>query len=218
MRLLFKPDHTSNLESLLESENYKKLWKQNSRKTLKAFRDITGLDFQQKIITARIGKVEQSIAGSYHYPMRLRLLIGEPNDKLVLLIHELSHRLLGGNALGVVNLGLVSPENNNSNEANEYDHRHTYLFEYDVVKLAFGKELADTCLRFEGRKAAADDINGGSHQKAWEWAMAMTFEERQKSVKKLAAKAIPRNEWADSEDKEIIVTSPKVWFNNLTEK
>jgi len=214
MKLVIKPDINS-FEHILETEIYKKLWKQNSRKILKAFRNVTGLDFQQRVITARIGNIEQSISGSFHYPMRLRMLVAKPNDKLVLLIHELSHRLLGGNALGVVNLGIVSRKDNNSDEANEYDHRHIYLFEYDVIKLALGEDMGNACLKFEGKVSGTENINDNSHQKAWNWAMKMSFEERQIAVKRLSSKAITRDKWSDT-DINIILTTPANWYEFLT--
>jgi len=215
VRFIIKPDDDT-LEMLLQTENYKRLWKQNSRKILKAFRVITGLDFQQKVISARIFNGGQSTAGSFHYAMKLRALVNETasDSKLILLVHELSHRLLGGNGLGVVNLGLIADrEESDSDKGNEMEHRHTYLFEYDVVKLALGEEMAEACIKFEEKEG--DDINDGSHQRAWKWAMGMTFEERQRAIKMLTTKAVLRDKWADFEDKEIVRADPTTWFKGL---
>ncbi|HEY4161263.1 MAG TPA: hypothetical protein VGM08_04330, partial [Candidatus Saccharimonadales bacterium] len=72
-----------------------------------AFRDVTGLEFQQRVITARVFNGDQSQAGNPGNPM---LLAGgdlrSREFKLATMVHELSHRLLGGNALGLVSLGL----------------------------------------------------------------------------------------------------------------
>lgn len=212
MKFIIKSDD-NNLEMILQTTKYRNLWRQNSRKILKSFRSITGLDFQQSTITARVFSGNQSRSGSYHYPMKLRGMYFRDEDKLVLLVHELSHRLLGGNGLWLINMGLANKEISASDLGEEMDHRHIYLFEYDVIKMALGDTMAKECILFEEKES--ENGSNGPHAKAWRWAMGMTYEQRQKAMKILASKAKPRNQQDDLRKEKEVKINPDGWYNDL---
>jgi len=208
MKFIIKP-HDTSLDLLLEAVAYQQLWKIHGRPILKAFREVTGLDFQQTMIVARVFKGKQSVAGSPYHPM---LLAGDNRSdefKLITIVHELSHRLLGGNALGIVNLGL-SNEHVPSPRHDEFDHRHTYLFEFDVVQRALGNDWAAQCQKFEERGAS-----DSPHDLAWRWAMGLTYDERQRALKILTAKAMPRERWHELKGKTIEPINAEHWFKML---
>lgn len=210
MKFLIKPADNS-LSLILEAIQYNKIWAEHSRKIYKAFRDVSGLEFQQRGITAHVSSTITSMAGIPGTPMQLAG--GDHRSlefKLLTIIHELTHRLLGGNSLGPVSLGLVPQSEAHSDLYAEFEHRHVYLLEYDVVIQALGEEWGKHCRDYEGRYTDNKDL---PHNKAWQWAMSMTPDERRRAVKILASKAVTRENWSD-EDTELI--DPEAWFSLLT--
>jgi len=210
MRFIIKP-HDDSFNVILETNQYKQLWRKHAKQILYAFRTVTGLEFQQHVITARVFPDDHAYAGVPHQPMHLPASYRPENDKLITLIHELCHRLLGGNALGPVSLGLIPNQSSPHPDYQEYEHRHTYLFEYDVVKAALGVEYASLCIKFEGK----DNIEG-PHYRAWVWAMSMPYEHRQRALKVLVTQAVPRDRWHELEKiKTIPLRDPVDWFSKL---
>ena len=175
MRLIIKPEENI-LKLIIEAEAYRQVWRQNARKIRKAFREVTGLDFNQAVITANVYEGERSLSGYYRHPMRLQNDAILTENKLLILIHELSHRLLGGNKLAL---------NDELKLSNLELHKRIYLFEYDVVNNALGEEMAKRLEKLEARPDDPDYFN------SWRWAMAMTYEQRQEKLKQLAKKAKP---------------------------
>ena len=165
MKFIIKPQKNE-LNLILEAKAYKKVWSQNSRKILKAFRDITGLEFIQSTITAHVYDGDRSFSGIPYKPMRLQGNYRTDEERLLILVHELSHRLLGGNGLG-----------NMDKFSNLEDHRRIYLFMYDVVNKAYGIELAERLETSEARDMHPD------YSKAWHQAMSMTYVQRQTELK-----------------------------------
>jgi hypothetical protein len=212
MYLIIKPNENS-IKVLLETEQYKKIWKQYKDVILKSFVDVTGLDFQQTRITARVIDGGRSHAGNLICSMKLAGDYRSIEFKLITIIHELSHRLLGGNALGVESLGLVGKSKWDSDEAQEMDHRHIYLFEYDVVKSALGKNWVKECRKYEER-----GDRDSPHDRAWRWAMGMAFSKRQAALKILASKAITRDKWEKVDWDKIKLINAKTWYQRLEMK
>ncbi len=209
MRLILKPNNTS-LDLLLETSRYKRGWRKHSRAILAAFRNITGLEFQQTVITARVHQDSLGNAGTPRHPMHLPGDYDSEQQKLITLVHELSHRLLGGNALGPIAIGLLPDTDDPQPEFQEYEHRHTYLFEYDVIESSLGAEYAKLCRDYE----ESNNIDG-PHDRAWAWAMSMSRENRQRAVKLLAAEALPKNRWHERDDGMIEPRDPLLWFERL---
>lgn len=212
MQLVIKP-HDGSLETLLSTNAYRGLWHGHKRAILDAFQAVTGLTFQQHTITAHVFLDSAASAGKWRDPMHLPAYVAD-DEKLLILIHELCHRLLGGNALSPFGLGLLEDVTNFSqdDEFQEYDHRHTYLFESDVVRQALGEECAEKC----------EQMNGGSgidgpHDRAWAWAMSMDFKARQRALHRLAAEALTREHWVDRDATPMLSRDPAAWFSALTE-
>jgi hypothetical protein len=211
MKFIIKPhakDPSFNL--LLETAQYQREWKANSRKILRAFREVTDLDFQQRVITAYVYEDNKGDAGKPYYPMHLPSDYSSQQTKSITIIHELAHRLLGGNALEPVALGLIPNQAEPHPDYQEYEHRHTYLFEYDVVEKALGSEYASLCNEEEERY----NIDG-PHDRAWEWAMSFTYEERQRILKVLTSYKTERDQWEEFFDKKVERIDPKEWEAKL---
>jgi hypothetical protein len=191
MKFIIKPDNNS-FSLILEANQYHEQWRLHVRAIRRAFREITGLDFQQRVITARVSDVPFSTSGKPWQPMRLMANHRSPERKLITLVHELSHRLLNGNALGLVATGTFAQNEDPGDAGTEIDHRRIYLFEYDVVNRALGPQWAKHCRQHE---------TGGTADKpyaeAWDYAMSLTFEQRQQALKELTAKALTRDQWSD---------------------
>ncbi|MDB5184321.1 MAG: hypothetical protein JWN38_129 [Candidatus Saccharibacteria bacterium] len=209
MKFVVKPADDS-FEMMLEAGQYARIWQEHSETILNAFKNITGLEFQQRLITARITNGTYGNAGLPGKAMILPGNYAAEDRKICTLMHELGHRLLGGNALNSVALGLVADTDENFNDWQWYEHRHLYLFLHDAVADAFGPEYAERCTK--------DELNNEPeyYHEAWEWAMNLTFEQRQRAVRLLTAEALPRNRWHERDDlDEILPRDPAEWFKKL---
>ncbi len=183
----------NDLNNLLETNQYKRLWRQHARQILRAFRGYTGLDFQQRVITARVRPERQSHSGHYHEAMQLAGDNRNEDYKLMTMIHELAHRLLGGNMLDVYSLGLVTESDTGQDELkSELEHRFIYIFLYDMMAEYFGEAMAEKYRQYECRY----DYDC-PHQRAWYWAMSLTPEQRLYATKRLAGYAVMRDKWDD---------------------
>jgi hypothetical protein len=182
------------LHLILEAVQYKTVWKAHARRIRRAFREVTGLDFQQRVITARVSAVMGSSAGFYNHAMELAGDNRSKEQKLLTLIHELSHRLLGGYALDATHLGLYREVIDSDDVFQEMEHRTIYLFLLDVVERALGRQWIEACTEYETVNLADPE---GPHARAWEWAMSMTYAERQKRLKQLIKKGFSREHWSE---------------------
>ncbi len=169
MRLIIKP-YEQSITLAFEAATYKHVWHQNARKLRKAFRGITNLDFQQSTITAYVYHGETGYSGYYRQPMYLPAFSQHPEKKLFILVHELSHRLLGGYQLGNnQDLGLTKLE----------EHKRTFLFQFDVMDKVLGVETGERFHRFERN---SDDP---AYQEAYQWVIGMSFTQRQRKMQHL---------------------------------
>lgn len=209
MKLIFKP-HEETFDLIVETARYQRLWRENSRNIRRAFRDITGLDFQQRVITAHVYPDKKADSGKPHQPMHLPGGCQTEEVKLITLVHELCHRLLGGNSLSPDLLGLTDG-NTPVDDYEEYEHCHTFLFEYDVIERAMGHAYAELCRKDEER----DDIDD-LYSRAWAWAMGMPHDQRQRALKTLVKYATPRDQWHKmSESQTAAKRDPIEWRHHL---
>lgn len=208
MKFDIKPADDS-FDMMLEAGQYQKIWQDHSARITAAFTKLTGLHFQQYHITAQVTKGTHGNAGQPGKAMILPDDYTTTDRKTCTLMHELGHRLLGGNALNPVALGLLPDEEGHHDDWQWYEHRHLYLFLQDSIREAFGEEYADRCAKEELQNAP------DHYLEAWNWAMSMSFEERQKAVRILVAEALPRSRWHERDDKEIARRDPDKWFNAL---
>ena len=174
MKFILKPDD-STPPLLLETLQYQAMWQAHGQAIRKAFRKVTGLEFQQSVITARVYNGAQSDAGANGKAMRLAGDNRPPGYKLATIVHELSHRLLGGNALNTTSLGLGG-EHKYTDEVSEVDHRHVYLMEYDVLHAALGNEGEEIFRQYEQLWRRDPD---SPHEKALLWVLSLSYEQRQ---------------------------------------
>lgn len=170
MKLIFDIDLNNDLEQTLAAARYKQFWEDNQQKIIDSFYKHTGLTFKQKQITIRLRKDGISRAGNKYQPMELSMTWKTEDGIGCTLIHELAHRLVIGN-------GIDPPEDNEfvDAHANYYMHRHIYLFLYDVFVDILGEKVA--------REEIERESNGriSSYAKAWSWAMAKDYSQRQKA-------------------------------------
>jgi hypothetical protein len=208
MKLVIEPEDSS-LELILATNQYQKFWDEQGRKVISAFQDMTGLEFQQPLIKARVKKGSFANAGNTDAPMTLPGNYSSLEEKANTLIHELAHRLLGGNALSPIALGLVADSNKPDYRFQNFEHRHVYLFLYDVSKEALGKNYAEQCTQHE------QQIDEPGYREAWEWTMGMSFKKRQRAIKILTKQALPRERWHERDNKAVQSRDPSVWFASL---
>lgn len=210
MQLIIKPEDES-LEALLAANAYQMPWQEHEQALLAAFRDLTGLTFQQPILTVHTYLGDRGFAGYGDEPIRLPAYTDE-GVKILILVHELCHRLLSGNILDIADLGMPTGEEDKE-KFQEYEHRHTYLFLHDVVRQVLGDEWARRCQALEYDSKPEDDAHG----RAWKWAMSLDFETRQRAIHRLAEHAITREHQTGHDGWPHVAKceDPEAWFAAL---
>jgi hypothetical protein len=134
---------------------YDALWKAEGERMLDAMERITGVTFAERDIKAVIFE-SASFSGYGDQPMHLRA--SYPADvKKATLIHELLHRMLG--------------RVKTTDDIDE--HRKLFLVLYDIWVALYGKVFADQNVAVESKRKGLYD-----YESAWNWALAMSPEER----------------------------------------
>ena len=136
------------------SDEYRKLWDLEGERIVAAMEAATGLAFPAAPIEAIVNNSPPMTAYDGR-SMRLSARYS-PAYKRATLVHEMGHRL-----------SFLLPRS-----AELDDHRLLYLFLYDVWDDLYGQAFADRMVSIERRI-------GPSYADAWDWALAMTREERQ---------------------------------------
>lgn len=173
MKLNFRIDLEDNLEKTLAAGRYAAFWSEQYQAINASFYKHTGLQFQQQRISVHIREDGHSKAGSRHRPMELSMAYYDRAEVGCTLIHELAHRLVIGNGVE-----LLEGSPYQDSHYTYLVHRHIYLFLYDVYVDILGKEVADQEVKRESRDHDA-------YAKAWEWALAMNYDERHAKFIKL---------------------------------
>jgi hypothetical protein len=139
---------------------YRRLWQSEGPRIVAAMEAETGLRFPDSPIDVIVseGRPMTSYDGR---TIRLRASYS-PAYKKATLVHELGHRL-----------ALTLPDRGGLD-----DHRLLYLFLYDVWTDLYGRPFADRMVSIERRI-------GPSYEAAWDWALAMTREERRARLAQL---------------------------------
>jgi len=172
LKINFYPD--SDKKGLIEAvEGYKKIWLDEAEKIVESIKKVSGLSFVEKEINAvvfegRSGSSPLCLRASYSYA-----------TKKASLVHELCHRLLDGNGLGL-------PRGQNSS----LEHKHLDLVLYDIWIDLYGQLFANEQIAIESNKVQL-------YKEAWDYALAFTKEERKIEFKKLArtgASTYPKND------------------------
>lgn len=137
-------------------DEYRAIWSVEGSRIIDGMEKISTLRFPEKSVKVQIYE-GPSFSGRGGAPMRLRASY-QPEEKKGTLVHELGHRM---------NAQLrVRPQDLD-------EHRLLFLYLYDLYVDLYGKEFADKEVAFGKTLKGLYDYEG-----AWNWAMAMSREER----------------------------------------
>lgn len=140
------------------AEEYRQIWAEQGENIIRAFKEVTGLDFKQDIIDVIVYE-GPSASGDLRHPMKLRA----SNTYIVkqgALIHELGHRL-------------IAPVHNRLEVLDE--HQTLNLFLYDVWCQVFDKTFADKLVEFESNLKGRYD-----YAATWQWFFTLSPEEKKR--------------------------------------
>ena len=162
------PDDRFDVHFTLPTAAYEKIWNEDSDRIKQAFKNYTGLTFQQKIIKVKVYD-GVSMSGTSRKPMRLNTQNRTLTTKRFALIHELGHRLLSENMLSALH--------QNDDERSDDEHRRLSLFESDVFLELYGKDAHKEWL----------SILEHGDTKTFEYLSSLSFGERQEKLRHLIA-------------------------------
>ena len=138
------------------AEAYRRLWVDEGPRIIEALGQGTGLTFRETHVNAVIFE-GPSRSGAGDSPMYLRASY-RADVKKATLVHEHGHRL-------IAQLG--------NRPADLDEHRVLFLFLYEVLESLWGKDLADSQVRFERGLTGLYD-----YESAWRWALSLSKDER----------------------------------------
>jgi hypothetical protein len=137
-------------------DEYRAIWSAEGNRIIGGMEQISKLKFPEKGVKAQIYE-GPSFSGRGGAPMRLRASY-KSDEKKGTLVHELGHRMNAQLAIRPQELD---------------EHRLLFLYLYDLYVDLYGKEFADKEVAFGKTLKGLYD-----YEAAWNWAMAMTREER----------------------------------------
>ncbi len=162
------------LECMLAAGRYGRYWEENKEEIIAALYAHTKLRFKQRKITVHVISGSTSRAGNSVRPMELSIENVTQDEIAYTLVHELSHRLVIGNGIQ------PSAKNDHARSRASYNmHRHIFLFLYDVMVDLIGADRASRCVANERA------LHVALYDKAWSWALDMTYDERQAAFSRL---------------------------------
>ena len=147
-------------------EKYRSWWKKDASKIIKSIEGVSGLKFRETYINAVVFRARFS---SQSFPLSLRADVDD-TLKVAILIHELCHRLVVGNGVKLLKLGIKTEEGRILER-----HKVVDLILYDIWVDLYGKKFADKAVLAE-----ANSQKTNVYKKAWKWALSMSMGERQK--------------------------------------
>lgn len=151
------------------AKEYAQIWKEEGEKIATTIEKISGLKFKEKVINAlTFADV------SYSVPLQLSSS-DSLEEKKAGLVHELCHRLIVGNDIKLK--GEVTNENWNLKV-----HKQVDLIIYDAWVELYGKDFANRMIESEINLWTGEGIS--PYKIAWDWALAMTKEQRAEEFKK----------------------------------
>ncbi len=163
VKINFSPESEKYAEATKE---YQAIWSSESRRIVEGMEKVSGVKFSEHEIQAVIFEGVSS-SGFGDTPMKLRA--SYPLEvKKGTLIHELGHRLLAR-----------IPKTKEIDE-----HRVLFLVLYDIWDSLYGKEFADRMVEVEKKRRGLYD-----YESAWQWALALSKEERAIKFKALRESA-----------------------------
>lgn len=151
---------------------YEKIWREEGKRIIPKMEELTGLTFWETPIRVEVFNGISRSGLKVGDPVKLRHNYSN-DDKKGTLIHELGHRIM------VINIPPIQG----------YDHHQMLdLFLYDTWMDLYGQEFADKMVEIEGNRIGLYDYKG-----TWQWALAMTKEERQKLFREICQKSWEQN-------------------------
>lgn len=168
MQINFYPE-SDNPKFEKAAKEYAKIWAEEGERIVKTIEKISGLKFKEKIINAII-----YTEISYSVPLKLQsdISIGHKKGTLV---HELCHRLVVGNNI-LVKTGKTY------NSWTMAIHKHIDLILYDIFVELYGESFARKEIDYEISLWTGKEVS--PYKTAWDWALGMTKEQREKEFKK----------------------------------
>lgn len=153
---------------------YKAIWEVEGIKIEEGFKKILKLDFNEKEINLLIN--EGKDGGNYSGDTLKEEMNFRNNNrcKIGTFLHELSHRI-------VLEYNLLEIAKKKFDLKNI--HELINLFLYDILNLLYGEESAQ--FRVEYERDFGDEYNN-----AWDYALSLTFEERQHILSELISEVI----------------------------
>jgi len=173
LTIKFYPDSDAN--TLQEpTERYETIWKKEGKRIVEKIEEASGLKFKESYINAVVFVAKLP---SRSCPLSLRANIIDER-KLAVLIHELCHRILTANEIGLLKNQFQSEQ-----EKTYEVHRVLNLVLYDVWSDLYGEDFAKRNVEAEiGLKTSQ------IYKKAWKWALSMSREKRKEMILKLTRK------------------------------
>jgi hypothetical protein len=159
VKVSFSPESEKYAQATSE---YQAIWNSDGQRITEAMERVSGVRFTENDIQAIVYE-GVSWSGFGNRPMKLRASY-PPDVKKATLIHELGHRLLSG-----------IPKTKELDE-----HRVLFLVLYDIWESLYGGEFADRMVAVEKKRKGLYD-----YESAWQWALAMSKEERAAKFKRL---------------------------------
>lgn len=144
------------------ADYYRQLWDAEGARIVAALERESGLTFPDRPLEI-ILRDGRPMTGAGCSMIRLRADATGPHATGTL-VHELGHCLAAA----------LQPT------AGIDEHRLLYLFLYDVWTVLYGRDFADEMLRIERQIPSAYDYSA-----AWDWALAMTYDQRQARLRTL---------------------------------
>ena len=153
---------------------YEEIWRREGGKIVKKIEEASGLKFKESCINAIVFVAKLP---SRSCPLSLGANLTDER-KLAVLIHELCHRILAANEIGLLKNQFQSEQ-----ERTYEVHKVLNLFLYDIWSDLYGEDFAKRNVEAEiGLKTSQ------IYKKAWKWALSMSREKRKEMILKLTRK------------------------------
>lgn len=169
-----RPDLTPRLNAA--AEGYALVIERDGQRIIKALERYTGFQYLEENTLAFIlsGTMSASGSAATGNPIKLGADVDSTNFERIL-SHELGHRILSQRNITTS----LSP------------HQMLDLFLFDVWESVYGEEKAKKFLELEMRDSKSPRGEKLSYKAAWEWAMALTLDERKNILTELRENASP---------------------------
>jgi hypothetical protein len=172
MQINFYPEY-DNPTFEKAAKEYTKIWSEEGERITAVIKKVSGLKFKEKVVNAI---VHDRI--SYSHPLQLQTGLSL-EEKRGTITHELCHRLLLGNKIKWEKI-------KGKNGFYLLVHRPADLILYDIWVELYGEDFAKRHVKYEIDLWSEKGIS--PYKIAWDWALAMTKEQRHQEFLKYLEK------------------------------